>query len=60
MATAGRWLLINLIVLNDGKKCATSWGTIRASRMLVKGIRMSKMQCKGHGLKKTVLKYIDL
>jgi hypothetical protein len=28
--------------------------------MLVKGIRMSKMQCKGHGLKKTVLKYIDL
>jgi hypothetical protein len=34
------------LVLNDSKKRATTWGTIRSSIMLVKalkGIRMSKM-----------------
>ena len=43
-------LSTNHLVLNDSKICATCWGTIRASRMLVKalkGIRMSKMQFKG-------------
>jgi hypothetical protein len=51
------------LVLNDSKKRATSWGTICASRMLVKalkGIRMSKKNAiQRHGFKKTVLKYID-
>jgi hypothetical protein len=39
-------LSTNHLVLNDSKKRATTWGTIRSLRMLVKalkGIRMSKM-----------------
>jgi hypothetical protein len=41
---------MNHLVLKNSKKRVTSWGTICASRMLVKalkGIRMSKMQYKG-------------